>query len=609
MNGQFILGSTRRQLWVSTLHEGKDDRHRWNDQIFAALCSSYTSFLENAREYIFCERKLYQKHDLLQDIQFYYSLFPVDRKLHDIWINLSGDWRVFANNVFKSLHSQNCHILASIESVAKVSQNDSKQGTFGVKWSPLINNDNPEYQSYFLINISERKEREQLRRVLENLKMNVNSVPKKVWNGFEIVKVSLPFINKESVFKYFLEYPQNIGQLPQKISETSFQSLEDFMIILEFILSDDLANVTQIFPEDPENCPFLLTADQMVRCFNKANKVVCSEYATLFHDCSNHFLHPSLVESGLDPTYFYQPDSDDFPFVSEILATVIPPTLRNVETCHDYVDVVCRDRLKHLWKCIVGEPAFFCHLFNILETWALIPSTDNDLFLHSSTSLLPVQLDDEDGPIVTVFQCLKMPLLNSSVASFPTEFEYCARICNHSRVLSNLVYLHQRKPIDTTLSSNRQYIATLFEYFQYINFKVDPLSKANICSLPVFEAIDGRLTSLANKSVFVWPNNVELAGLSTWIQYACTCNSVFLKEDGQWTKLGRSSDFGIASISPAMIYTTYIFPFFSCLSEKERYKHLLHIRNQLFSLCEASGDDDSTVFYKKSDFFAMHSIQ
>ena len=403
-----------------------------------------------------------------------------------------------------------------------------------VKWSPLTNNDNPKNQSYFLINISEPKVKEQLRRVLENLKMNINSVPWKVWRGFEIVEVSLPFVNKESVFKYFSTYPQNIGKLPQDIGETSFESVEDFRIILDFILSTNLTSMTKIFPEDPENSPFLLTADQNLRCFSKANKVICSNYATLFHDCSNRFLHPSLVESGLDPTYFYQPNTKDFPFVSKILATVIPPTLRNVKTCHNYPELVCKDRLRHLWKCIVKEPVFCCHLFNILETWALIPSTDNELFLHSSSSLLPVQLNDEispDGsrPVVAVFQCLKMPFLDTLVASFPLETEYCARIGNHSRVLSNLVYLHQKNPIDTTLSSNCQYIATLLDYFQHINFKVDHSSKTNICSLPVFEAIDGRLTSIANKNAYVWPNNVELAGLSIWIQYANTFNSVFLE--------------------------------------------------------------------------------
>ena len=128
MNGQFILGSTRRQLWVSTIPGEKDDRQRWNDQIFAALCSSYTHFLENAKEYIFYGSTLYRKYDLLHDIHFYYSLFPVDRKLGEIQFNLIGDWRAFANNVFKSLHSQNCRILASIESVAEVLQNVGNQG-------------------------------------------------------------------------------------------------------------------------------------------------------------------------------------------------------------------------------------------------------------------------------------------------------------------------------------------------------------------------------------------------------------------------------------------------------------------------------------------------
>ena len=300
----------------------------------------------------------------------------------------------------------------------------------------------------------------------------------------------------------------------------------------------------------------------------------------------------------MHPEYFYQPDEEDFDFVNNILACIIPKNLHQPDTFQ--LNVLQRDHLHKIWECISSDPVFECHLSTILTNWALIPSHQNQLFLLSaeSDSLLPVnislespQLEDSEfitedrrlqnklySDVISILKELEMPTLDIDTAA--NSRHLCPSILKPESVLRNLMYFN---PIN--IENDAQLRSVLFQYFSEVTFGWNYNGKVNrhcIRSLPIFQNIDETLTYLHGKRVYIWPNDVERAGLAEWLP---SSNEIlFLKKDGEWTKLGVSQGaLGIQVRSAVEVYEEFVLPKFKYLGKSDRQKHLEHIRDQLLS--------------------------
>ena len=343
------------------------------------------------------------------------------------------------------------------------------------------------------------------------------------------------------------------------------------------------------FPDDDYiGAPFLLTADRCLYVFTENNSVIFSEHCHLFSPHSGSlFAHPILVEIPVDTAYFYQPDKENFDFVAGILEQTIPQSLKTTSIIDSYQDKLSKEFLGNIWKCITNDLVFNCHLISILSRWALIPSSQNQLFLFSQHTLLPVHklvnADEDMTPLrlntFRILERLQMPFLDTDASSSDCLLSLCPSILNPESILENLIQLHQVHPIQLDI----QAIRTLFEYFSEVSFgsALNARNRDNICSLPFFETIDGSLTSIKGKKVFVWPDDVEEAGLSLWLSQS---DIVILTTDGEWNELGVSrAVLGISKVSGVQLYMEYILPHFHLLSDNDRYEHLKYVRDNLSS--------------------------
>ena len=589
INGHFMLAATRRGLWTSTDSDHPDDNTKWNYNLLQAIASSYAHFLLNAIPH-YVKKHYLDRESAVLELKNYYKIFPTKY--------CYGLMKQVADNVLKKLHQRNAKLLCSV----KHSQDSSSYLT---KWAPLIEEGKRENQSYMLFapykeklfeNEQEKKEYDKkmllhtkLRCLLEDIGININSVPRFIWKAFKLVECELPIADGRQVFHFCKQFPQKIGRLPCSIEQTSIKSIKNFTLLLAHMCIQHEGRL-QFPADDCVGAPFLFTADGCLCVFAENRKVLLSNYFYLFSHSGCWFAHPSLVEMNIDPAYFYQSDEESFGFTGEIFMRTIPSSLFQTRTKESYQDVLSRGVLSQIWECITNDPVFSCHLISILSKWALIPSLKNQLFLYNSKSLLPVNVssvefeDTDTSPQSKLLLCtfgilekLQMPFLDTAITNSDCLKSLCPSIFNPETILKNLTHLHQVHPIQL---ENTQLIGILFEYFSEVAFgsKNDRSYRDCICSLPLFQNIDGKLTSLTQKKVFVWPHNVEQVGLSSWLP----SDVVFLTKKGEWTKLGAAQGvFGIRDITAVQLYMQYIFPRFNLLSKSDRYKHLKHVRDEI----------------------------
>ena len=253
---------------------------------------------------------------------------------------------------------------------------------------------------------------------------------------------------------------------------------------------------------------------------------------------------------------------------------------------HNACKYVTKSKLNKLWACLSSESdkTFSSHLRNILRAWALLPSTTNQLF-SSRNTLLPVipptsvtffLRKTDFSEIYKLLQHLGMPFLATDVVDADVVQRYCPQLSDYEYILTNLYHLHQERDISSMITKDN--VATLITYLRNTNFCKDECQKC-VKALPLFLTIEGNLTALGEKTVYIWPTNACSIGYSKWVNSGSV---EFLNGHGDWTRLGHESDLEIQEISAEQLYINYIFPVFSQFSEDERFKHLKHIRDCLF---------------------------
>ena len=97
----------------------------------------------------------------------------------------------------------------------------------------------------------------------------------------------------------------------------------------------------------------------------------------------------------------------------------------------------------------------------------------------------------------------------------------------------------------------------------------------------MFETINGKLTSIHRKNVYLWPSDGFCkAGYETW---APIDRTVFLDTMGPWKALCSDiSSLGGQELDKKDIYAQIVFPIFHLLTSKEREEHLRYIKDNMY---------------------------
>ena len=602
VNAHFILNASRRNLWQSTVPGEVDDKSRWNENLLKAVASSYADFLIHARSYYIKSEPFEDLKTLKTSAQCYYSVFPNWSKgpMQDQPVS-EGPWFKLAQAVYRKLASLNGIVLATIESTqsthstaASVQVPSGPGAQHKVKWHPLKN---PESQVYFWATRLGFDDTP-LKPILERIGMKLTCAPLGIKNHFHTVECDIPETSPSSVYDYYTQFCGQVspnGRFPCAVEATAFYSIADFKVFTKYLLQPSESEPgSRVFPKPPFGHPLLLTADGQLRKFDEGNKVISSEYSQLFPKSFERFLHPELLDLKYSSSYFLSPevDSGSYTTVQEILSKTLSHSLQTTFVHNAEEEHITKSMLTELWVCFSCDETFCLHLEEILRCWALLPSTTNQLF-SSTNLLLPILPPSSDSPsdsthftlpslldfsaVYQVLRHLGMPFLATDIVEHQNVVQNCCpQLSDFKRVLTNLYHLHQQSDLSSTITKDN--VTTLITYLQNVNFQVYQEECQSIKALPLFLPIEGNLTSVNGKAVYIWPTNACIIGYSKWVNGK---NVVFLDECGVWAKLGPSN-LGIEKIPEEKLYVKYIFQSFAKLSETERYQHLEHIRDSLF---------------------------
>ena len=621
VNGKFVLDAARSELWQSRETERSDDKHSWNLKLIEAIASSYVDFLVNCRKDYISSQPYEMLDDLWADIRKYYSLFP----RWDIKQKPEKEMHKLALEVYKRLSQCNSEVLAVLSKSRDSSKEVSSPGSHSkystIEILPLIEHADPSKQAYFWdpkdLKVADLKA---VPHILKKIGIQLTAAPMFIREHLAQIdepdKLELLKATPETVYDYYCSYHKQVARdFPCSIVNSAFKSVNDFMKFIKYVIQvehlPDRTGTFFKFPKPPVGIPLLLTADEMLRQFSEDSQVISSNYSDIFSQCKEMFLHSAMYKETLIPSYFLQPSKDDWVIISNILERTLPKNLAVVrlKNASNHIDI--QGLLSPLWRCL-NEEVFCIHIQDILKSWALLLSKENELFsLIACDELIPLipphraktDTEEENASKLNeeVFQIMegcKMPILNTEVVSVPLCKKFCPQINEHQRVLQNLYHMFKYGELQSLLLDIRTLdnkIETLFTYFGKIHFAREPVHTTQIKSLPLFKNIDNSYCSLLGKA-FIWPNNICLSGRDVWMRQV-NQTVTFLRPGGVWTKLGEASVLGIMAISPLSLYMRFIFPHFQLFSDEEREQHLQYIRDspELFNkaLHDSKADNES----------------
>ena len=583
VNGSFVLDSARRRLWQS---HHLDDKAQWNQNLIEAIASSYAEFLVKAQQIYIDPSGKDSEDALIRDITQYYNLFPV-------WQDEDppeGECLSLVKKVYDDLYRHNASVLARV-------QKEVKEVTlYKAVFLPLQNMQTPQDQVYFY----EKTLDVEVVSVLQSIGMHLTVAPKLVHNHFSAIGYKLPEVTRQSVFDYYAKFHCVVlptEAYPLFITDTKFGSVQKFKAFINYLLEFSTSNHMYQFPASPLGIPLLLTADCQIQKFDTNQKKILSQFCSLFPKSRDKFLHPELMNVSYPNDSFLSPGDENWPTVCDIVSCNLPEQLKG-KVVVDASEYVNPDFLKHLWECLSSDPFFIAHRNGILGTWALIPSTEKQLF-SSRSQILPITMTDSmhsatalyqtpGFSLEEVFAILKkcdVPVLDKDVVSSKEVAEsLCPQVSKPATIVETLYNLHNEHGVLHKIILLPSEVKVLLKYFGTIHLVYDRESLKKIKSLPLFKNMDGTFSSIPTGSVaFVWPGQVCEAGKETWLHGV---KGVFLDEDGDWTHLQAQRALNVQCISPFGVYNKYIFPVFEKLSMEQRMDHLVHIRDQLYNDAE-----------------------
>ena len=580
INGSFILNSSRRQLWRPTTSH-IDDKTKWNQSLIEAIASSYAHMLANIniKEVFIPGESTTDTQQLLQCVNRYYQTFP-SWLIQDNPVP-EGECLRLAKLVYYKLYLRNESVLVHLK--------ESDEGDYHTEFLPLVNKKYPSKQPYFY----DRK-KGSLNSTLTRIGMHLTEAPTAIYEHFlQLNKELCRFrVTRESVFRFYCQFGLKVFSAKctvQSITKTKFGSVENFKEFTLYLLQSDEGGRLE-YPSSPFHFPLLLTADGRLRKFDPNNKAIRSEFTDLFSNSKAMFLHPELMDINYEKDYFLKPNSKWEDIVQGIISSTFPSELK-CDTIHLASSCLEFHTLRKLWECLSKEEFFLVHLENIIETWALIPSKTRDLFSIKCSFLPFMEIDRHDlrpyyspppkydQEIVQVLNDLGMPELDDTVIEKKLAEKFCPKVSDAAAIIRNLYFLHRKSNV--LVNNESSFVRPLLKYCSTIHLEMDSVSLNIVKSLPLFRNIDGKLCSIEN-GAFIWPDKMCDEGKEVW---SCGSGLVFLKEDGEWNCLSALV-LGIQRISHFVLYTSFIFPVFYKLTERQRLCHLKVIRDSLYEIAE-----------------------
>ncbi len=557
INGQFYLNSNRRSIWNGN---DSDDKKKWNDRIIQAICSSYVQFILEARSYFIKVDGYSKRSDLVGDCKNYYSLFPywIDES-NESEVSLTRECKDLAKLFYKSLKPEYT-ILA---------REEYQDELYFVKWCSLVEKEDPFKQTYF------PHRRYVPINILEKTGMKMTLAPLQLYDHLkEVFKPGPPLIaTPNAVFHFYANFKKRIFKngIPCHISKSPFQTIEEFGKFLKYVTKDKPKSEYREFVEPPFDHPFLLTADDFIRPFTI---VLSSRFYNLFPRSHSLFLHSFCFDLKLDPKYFKFHSEKEFSNIEVLMESNFSV---NLEKPIVAINVISDKDLKMLWKCISSETQFLHHQSKIVTKWALLPATNS--YLYTNSEIVPViRSENKWRELLGIFERIGVPILRHDVDEDLAE-RYCPKLDNDFDSVLSIIYKLQCRSALSQINADDA--DQILQYLGRCNFRSKKYLLDQVKSLPLYKTVTGDLTSLLDKDVYIQPS--ESFPIIAYDKWAPKDSVVFLEPNGSWTHLCESNSSLLCTrTTPEDVYVELIFKVFNTFTKKERMKHILYIRDEIY---------------------------
>ena len=607
VNGQFVLDSSRRNLWKDEGSQGQ--RTQWNNFIKNhVLAPAFAELIVSARKHISGISDGDQWYfnnitDATSGLKWYHNIFPDPDSIH-------SDWKAIATTVYRLLASSNQPVLPIIREeppLTNVVSSPRRFSNYGTKsnlpclWVPPCS-DKDDQQAFF-----SALSNSDLEKLLLKIGVPIVHAPPKLYSNFRDAGAMVKTVSPDIVLNFLAKARHSMEALPCSIENTTFKNASGLKQLTKFCMEDDN------FLQRLNGLPLLLTDDGVLREFASNNPVFLTPFSSLVPSQPDLFFHKELIplfskfsrSDLLKSRVFKRFDTKSIePFLIQILPSRWFAGDRHVPWEPSENGVPPVEWLTTLWELIVTtyherQSSFedtedASETLRPLEDWPIIPTSNGTL---SPVSLGKTVLDlspriYEDDRMVRILCKLGssqldftiLPRINKDEASQIVS-PHLAKPYSRQDVIS--VLHHLSKGDDFTCELGQGEIITLLRFLQEDVTTVYS-NQSLLKKLPLYKTLNGRLVSLhsyAFSYVVDLPQCVSLPEIEERIEGE---SCILLEAIQEIEPLYKALD--ITYLSQVDVFVKYILPNLDAMTPPGIQAILLYIRDTLLVTLKSSSE-------------------
>ena len=609
INGHFALGyENRRTLW------DKADRDSYKTEWNEFLCREviapcYVRLLAAVRaNFLKADVDKDERMELSRSLTELAEAVAAHQSQLPSFDQSQPDWQVLVQAVYDCCARTNAPVFPSVR------PHEDIQDTWCVTWLPAIGYG--EQQAFFLerpkvfventvpafssvqAKNTVKTDAEILKNVLLVCGMKLVVASTRLINDIQLANVAVALLTPENVMTFFTSYSgcnpsHHLGKLPKPISKSAIKTSGTLQVVLKY------CQKTQQFISRLEGTPLLLTADNILRVFDRNRPVYHTSYADLTPHRKDLLLHDCMrlgVFAGISPSDTAVLSPFTITDLANILDMELPRDRLWNTGCHvrwpREDSSLPRDTwLIRLWDFIDGQlrnadelpqiTTLSSHLSH-LSQWCLIPA-----LVDGKRCLVPINMASticclhvcKDTRLCQVLRQIRLPELYLLSVPFGVNLKFdilqmLVATVDKPHLMLGMVHTHMNKQ-GATAALNSTDGRRLLTYFCN-NLNHLQCYEANYAShlkeLPLYTTVCNDVISLTGSCVYVQPGGIPDSGMDVWRSKS---GNVFLRQDDKLKALFKT--IGCVFLTVDDVYCEFIFQHLEYLSSDQLMTHLYYV--------------------------------
>ena len=631
INGHFALGyENRRSLWDKADRDSY--KTEWNEflcreviapcylRLLVAVRANFLKTGVDKNELVEVRRS---RAELDKAIAAYLSQLPS-------FDQTQPDWQVLVQAVYDCCARTNAPIFPSVRPHADIAntwhitwlpaiRNGDQQAFFSESSTVLVQNPVALLPSAFGVTHGryvEAKETiktdaEILQDVLLVCGMKLVVVSTRLIKNIQQAELTVALVTPENVVAFFSSYSgcnpsHHVGKLPKPIKESAFKTQATLHVVLAYCQRDPQ------FISRLDGTPLLLTADNVLRVFDRHRPVYHTSYADLAPHRKDLLLHDCMrlgVFAGVSPSATPVLSPFTIADLANILDRELPRDRLWNTGCHvrwpPEDSSLPRDTwLRRLWDFIDGQlrnddvsrrrdvRTLIAPKSGLLplSQWCLLPArVDGERCLApinmASTVYLPIYYQ-KDPDLYQVLGHMHLPEVDLLTDNLPFSMtastislkvdilQVLVATVDKPHLMLGVVHTNMKKHGATAAvrpEDGRRLLTYFCDNLNHLQM-YDANYVSRLKELPLYTTVCNDVISLTGSCVYVQPGGIPSSGMDVWRSRS---GNVFLRQDDKLKPLFNA--IGCVFLTVGDVYCKFIFQHLEYLSSEQLMAHLYYV--------------------------------